>query len=1681
MSAKKVIKKKYRFLRRTLRILFGIFTFLLLLILFIRSPWGQGIIVNKAVSYVSDKTNTKVAVAKLFITFDGSLQLEGLFLEDKKGDTLIYSKSLEANVPLWAIIAGNSVGVDNLEWEGLRANIVRKDTVSGYNFQFLIDAFTAENTTSMPQDTLAKPMDIILGELKLKDINVDFKDAVLGIDSKFEIGSLITKMESLDLEKMDFNANEISLSDARIKFIQNPTTIELPVSEVILPTFSAEKISIKSTKVFYKSSVDHILADANISNFYTEIPLLDLANKSFKLNTVQLKDSDILVEIKSTEKAAKTIAKNNTSSALTWPNLALELDDLKLENNNINYFVDGIKPQKNSFNANAISLSHLNLKASDIFLKDKKGGLALESFNFKEKSGIHLKTFVLNATITDKKLEVSDLNVAINKNKIRGFAKVDYQSLSQLVSAPEKTTIQLKIPSFNLGLAEVFRFQPSLKKNEYLKKLSAKELKGTLNINGSLSNIQISNTNINWGKATAISLNGSVKNITNIDRLQINLPNFSAKTKRSDLLKIVDEEGLTVKLPEEILISGNIKGGLKNIVTDAKITTTQGTATVQGTFKNKEKLSYNLAVAIEKYNVGELLINPSFGKLSLTIKSEGSGENINNLDATLQTTISKFQLENYTITDLNLKGDFKEGEGHIASKYKDQNLNIDISGAIKLDSIATEANLKLNVIGADLQALGVVKRNVKTGMEVSLDFKGNPKKYRISTDVKNGVVVYDSKTYLVGAINAKAYVDRDTTAVSIKNKMLDLSLESNTDPETFSKAIRRHVLSYFYRDEILSDTIKNPVNLQLKAKIAQTSLLKDVFLVNVKDIDTINIAVDFKEKERRLKANITAPFINYSGNKLDSLAFSMHTDKDNFNFNLGFRNITAGPVDMPKTIITGNQTNNELSLNFLGFYKGKKLMNVNTKITGNRESLKFSVNKDSLILNSGKWTIPEDNAVELSDNNITFTNFKISKGKQSIEITDQLKNITKSHIALVYNNFQISEVFNYLNPESELTKGVLNGDFVLEEPFTNTGIIADMSVTNFEFLKTKLGKLTIEAKSLGSNKYDFNTKLREGDVNLDLKGDYFVDNNDANLNLDLVINEFKMDALKTLSLGELKETSGRFSGDFKVTGTTLEPKYKGFLKFDNAALNVTKLNTKFTLKNELLSVDNSGFSMDNFTILDAKNNALVLSGKIITKSFINPKFDLKLKANNFRILNATKEDNEILYGKVTFNANASLTGDLQIPKLSADFTLGKDTDVTYVMPSAYANVEERDGVVVFVNRENPNAILTQTETQTAIISGFDISSQLKVNKEAIVNIIIDEDTGDNFRVLGDGDFVFTMIPNGRISLTGSYEIAGGHYELTLYNLVNRKFLLAPGGRISWSGDPFDAKLDVSAIYKLETSASPLMAAQISGEDASIKNKYKQVLPFQVYLNIDGELLQPKISFDLDMPEEEQGAIGGQVYGRVQQVSQQEEELNKQVFSLLVLNRFYPDAGSDGSVGGFAAIARNNLNDAVSGQLNAFSDKILGNSGVKLDFGLNSFTDYQGDAPTDRTQLDIAAQKQLFNERLTVRVGSEVDLQGSNTTGEQTPLIGNVSLEYKITEDGRYRLKGFRKSEFENVIDGQTIISGIGLIFTKEFNEFHELWKALLNAQKERKKVREEKKLKSEKIKETTKNIKKKTN
>ena len=403
-------KKPYRVLKVLAKIALGILIFFMLLVLFVRSPWGQNIIKDKLIAYITDKTNTKITIDKLFLTFDGDIQVNGLYLEDTKGDTLIYSKTLEANMALWPIITGKGLGLDALDWHGVRANIHRKDTVSGYNFEFLMDAFPSSNTTNTPADTTAASMQVTLGRLNLEDFNIIYNDKVAGINSHFVFGTFTANMETTNIESMEFRAKTLKFTDAKVKFFQKPVP-QIEEKPTPLPNLSAETLELKNVVADYQSEAGLMRIDANVNEFYAEIPNATLSSNTFNVEALRLKKSTIKIYTQTASNAitekTKEVIKNieNDTKLFEWPNFRMAVNNIILKDNTIGYFVGNTEAKKGVFNPNAVIISHVDLKANSIYIKDMTAGADIQSASFIESSGYQLKEFALQTTITDKNLD----------------------------------------------------------------------------------------------------------------------------------------------------------------------------------------------------------------------------------------------------------------------------------------------------------------------------------------------------------------------------------------------------------------------------------------------------------------------------------------------------------------------------------------------------------------------------------------------------------------------------------------------------------------------------------------------------------------------------------------------------------------------------------------------------------------------------------------------------------------------------------------------------------------------------------------------------------------------------------------------------------------------------------------------------------------------------------------------------------------------------------------------------------------------------------------------------------------------------------------------------------------------------------------------------------------------------
>ncbi|MCJ7467786.1 MAG: translocation/assembly module TamB [Maribacter sp.] len=1615
------------------------------IVLFIRSQWGQDIIVAKVVKYLSGKTGTKVEIDRLYVTFMGNVYVEGLYLADKKGDTLLYSKSLEANLPLRPLIFGTELNIRAADWQGLIANVSRSTDSKKFNFDFLVEAFTAQDTTMPKQE--ASSFQVKIGSLNFEDFKIRYDDAYLGFESSINLGKLELDARKTDLKSLHFEVTDFALSNTQILYKQyRPFPVVEDTSQVPLPYLAFDNFALDNVKANYTSLPAGITADFNIQKCHLQLPHADLGKNEYEIDSFTLSDSDIRLQLVS-DNSEEVATKVDTvkSTRFEWPDYIIHAKRISFQDN----LFQLSRSNKNSKaeDTSDLSFSKIRLKADQLSYGNKTANLQVSGLSFLEGSGFQLQDLSFDAQVQNTRASISKLNINSGNSSLNGDLELQYPSVDQFIKVPEKTRVELNLPRFKISLRDVLDIYPELKNNAYVIKASENDFTGSVAAKGTLQKIQIQKMEIDWGDHTSLVANGLLENITEGKAFLFDAKDLKVVTVREDLQRFASETNLGISIPETLLIQASGSGNMKNLKADAFIKIPEGSAKITAQYADQGIPSIEGKLQVDSLQLGALLNNPNLGNVAFTMDAAASGNSMNSLNAKLNTSFTKLQYKKYDFSKLKLTADVTQGQGVIDMTFKDPNLDMLATAQMVLDSINTNIKFDLDIKGADLYGLGVTNNPIKTAVQFTADFKGNLQDFSLTGLVSNGIAVSDKEQYRMGNVQLSAAVGKKMTDIKISSNFLNASLLSNSSPKRISEALVQHFKNYFIDTTAIKPPV-DPVTLEMDLTLSATPIVTEVFFNGVEQLDTISASANFDEAARKLYGRIDLPRMTYKGIKMDSLQGVIKGAGTSMAFDLGVAGITSGRLHVQNTKIHGDLNDHLLALDFLAFDKTEKLMHIASNVTIAKDTITVRIVPQELILNKESWSIPENNDLMIANEYLGFKNFKLVRNSQELLISSTLPNVNKEHIGVTFKDFRLQTFLSLLNSDEELVTGYINGQIVMEDPFEASGLVADFRIDKLNVFQNPLGNLSLKASSKESKNYDFNLAIKDGGLDLDLKGDYVADMSGALLNLDLDLNRLKLEFIQGITKDVITDSQGYLSGKFKITGTTNSPKYEGNLNFNGADFKVVSLNTDFKISEEAIKVNSSGVYFDKFIISDANNETFTIDGSILTVQLTNPTFDLRLVADKFQVLNSKKGDNQLFYGEGRLDADIGITGNLDHPKIKGKLNVGEGTNFTYVVPESQLDIQERDGVVIFVNREEPDNILTRNDQEDtpSIFKGFDVNAVLDVTDGAIFNIVIDERTGDNLQVSGNGQLNLNISPNGSVNLSGRYELTSGHYETNLYNLVKRKFEIQKGSTITWGGDPTNAILEVRAVYAIETSAAPLMTSVSLGGDASLSGKYRQSLPFLVYLNVDGRLLSPKLSFGLDMPENQQGSFGGAVYDRVQQLNGQETELNKQVFSLLALNRFLPDSGSDGSSGGATAIARNNVNKLLSQELNQFSGKVFGKTGLEVDFGLDSFTDYQGSSPTDRTQLNINARKKLFDNRLIVTAGSSVPIKGSPNAGEgSTPIIGNLSLEYLLTEDGRYRLSGFQKNEYENAIDGQLTITGIALILNWEFNRLSEIF------------------------------------
>jgi hypothetical protein len=320
---------------------------------------------------------------------------------------------------------------------------------------------------------------------------------------------------------------------------------------------------------------------------------------------------------------------------------------------------------------------------------------------------------------------------------------------------------------------------------------------------------------------------------------------------------------------------------------------------------------------------------------------------------------------------------------------------------------------------------------------------------------------------------------------------------------------------------------------------------------------------------------------------------------------------------------------------------------------------------------------------------------------------------------------------------------------------------------------------------------------------------------------------------------------------------------------------------------------------------------------------------------------------------------------------------------------------------------------------------FTIGFNVEVTPDAKVQLIYNSQIGDVIKGEGEGILLFEMDKYGDVSLAGDYTVTRGDYLFTLQSILNKRFTIAPGGTIVWSGDPYNAIIDLQAIYSLKTSLDDLW------DESDISSNYLyQRIPVECVIILTDELINPTINFKINFPEENQ-----EVKTKLQQFINTEEEVNRQILSLIVLGKFYTPEYMRGNY------QSQNPNMIGSTASELFSNQLsnwLSQINKNWDFDLN----YRPGNSITNDELEFALSTQIFNDRVILNgnIGNNVNPESNNSS----QIVGDFDMRVKLTPNGKIQLKAYNHSNNDLIYETGPYTQGVGLSFKEEYNSFQEL-------------------------------------
>ncbi len=1344
------------------------------------------------------------------------------------------------------------------------------------------------------------------------------------------------------------------------------------------------------------------------------------------------------------------------------------------KNDNLSIFIDSFedgKPRDSLskpfvLNSDKIALRNLTFKLYDDNKKDplefaayNAGGnllnfsivgpdvsLNIRKMNFTENRGVNISNLSTDFVYTKKYMQFDNTVLETdNKSKIEGDIKLTYNR-KDFANFNDKVNVKAKFSKSALAVKDLSKLYKELSGNDIV--YFTGDIDGTLN-NFSANNVRLHSKKGmrivgNMGFVNAIKtsrgfvFDADLDNVTsNYYQLKSVLPNLLGRTLPTEFQRLGNFtlKGIVRVTPEQMDATLTVDSEIGTTISDLQLTN----------IDNIDEAEYVGEVEFQDFDLGIFANDPVLGKISLKADVNGSGFNVDNINTIIIGKVSSLFFNEYEYKDLIVNGQFQNKKFDGLLKAEDDNFKLKFEGLADFSSAVNKFDFVANIDKIDLKKTNLFTRDsiaMLTG-NVGLNISGNTFDDIIGkATFKNLVYTNQKQSYSFKRFEVNSSVKDSIKTIEVDSE--DIVKGKLKGKFSFGELIpiTQNALGSVYTNYRPHEVTSNQF---LDFDFTIYNKIIDVFLPQISIGTNTRLKGKINSDKNALKLTFSSPEIEAYKNVIENIVLRLDNKNPLYNTHLTAGKINTKYYNIEKLNLL-NRTQND-TLFFKSVFKGGKdySESFNLDFYYTIDELQKSVvgiQKSTFNYKGFDWVVnPKNNqenkvAFDLKENDFNISPFVFSSGGQKIKFKGIVKDSTYKDLQV---NFEKVKLASFLPPVDSLKlNGDLNGIINYKQENNLLAPKGNLLIENFHINDYSQGDLALNVTGDNSyKKYDVNLSLiSEKAKNISAVGGVDFSKEKPIIDLSVFLKEYEIAAFSPLGEDVLNKLRGKVTGDFTAKGPLRNPDLQGVLNFEEAGLKFPYLNVDFDLKgNTSVVLDKNQFLLNNIVLEDTKHQTQgTLSGSIAHQNFKNWFLDLKIDTDNLLVLDTEEEEEVQYYGTGFLDGSASISGLTSNLFISVNGKTNKGTK--FVIPLSDVKTIDNYKLIRFKTGKPEDE---EENKKIKDIKGLELEIDLIVTKDAVAQVVIDKVSGSELKGSGEGNLRIEINTLGKFNMFGNFTVDNGLYNFK-YAGISKPFTVQKGGTISWDGDPYNAELDLTAIYRTKANPAQLLD--------NINSNRK--IPIDLYTKITGGLFESKQEFDIKIPN-----ANSTVASELEFVLNGNDLNTKmQHFSfLLAFGTFYnQDAIGNSAASGLTGTASEIATNILTNMLNS--------KGSKFQLGLGYTQGDRGNVDNLRSddQVDVSISTQL-SDRVLVngKVGVPV---GANT---QTSVVGEVKVEVLLNEEGNLRGNVFnRQNEVQYSTEEEGYTQGVGISYQVNFNNLSELGEKLgLKKKKKKKEVKKD--------------------